>query len=61
MSEPKPASSWPAGVGFVGLILLGIALLPTLPIWIAICGVGWLVSMILGVPIGTLISKKTPQ
>lgn len=32
--------------GVAGLGILGILLLPTLPIWMAICAVGWAVSVV---------------
>jgi hypothetical protein len=58
MPQPKQDPIWPVGLGLVGAIVLGVVMLPTLPIWIAVCGIGWLVSMIVGVPIGALLSNK---
>jgi hypothetical protein len=40
-----PPSKTETALG-VGWIVLGIVLLPTLPIWIAICTIGWAVSML---------------
>jgi hypothetical protein len=46
---------------WLAYILLGIVLIPTFPVWIAVCGIGWLVSLIIGVPTAMIVARLRNQ
>ncbi len=57
MEHRKEASGWM----WLAYILLGIVLIPTFPVWIAVCGIGWLVSLIIGVPTAMIVARLRNQ